>query len=528
MTAESRPIAVIDFETDPFLYGRVPKSFAAGFYANREFHYFWGDNCVESLIIFLESLKTPHLIYAHNGGKFDFHFMLKYLENPIKIIGTRIASCKIGIHELRDSYCALPIPLAAYEKTTIDYRHFETENRESHKNEIIEYLKDDCVFLHALISSFIERFGLKLTIGGASIDQLRKLHPFDNQREGHDKKYRQFYFGGRVQAFKFGVFKAPVKIYDVNSMYPSVMKNAVHPTGKRYMTVRNQIMDKHGRISGIADAPFYFAKVIAKLSGGGLPMRLPDSLDFSCVEGEFFTNSHEIKALLSHGLIKVSKVIEAHAPYETINFSDFVDTFSREKIDAKRRGDKAAEIFAKLILNSSYGKFAQSSEHYKDWRIESGEVPPEPYELAQNLGDFQLWNKPTLRHSFYDVATAASITGASRAILLTALVKAKNPYYCDTDSIICESADELDIDPSRLGAWKFEGEGDKIAIGGKKLYSVFMGKECIKSASKGAILDGEGIERIAMGESIQWKNDAPTFSLLKAPSFIDRRIQATK
>lgn len=528
--AENRQkkIAVIDFETDPFKYGRIPQPFAGGFYDGNEFVCTWGDQCVDELVRVLDSIKTPLLIYAHNGGKFDFHFLLKYIGNPIKIIGSRIVSCSVGIHELRDSYAALPVPLSAYEKTEIDYETFEPETRESHRAAITDYLRDDCVFLHALVSGFIERFGPALTIGSASIKELRKRHPFALQRENHDIKFRRFYFGGRVQCFKVGIFNAPVSIYDVNSMYPAAMKNAIHPTGIKYLTVRGSIMDKRGEIAGLAGAPFYFARVRARVLAGGLPTREKTGLSFpiSATEGEFLSTSHELRLLSNMGAIKVSKVIEAHAPYETISFGDFVDCFSAEKISAKKRGDKAAEIFSKLILNSSYGKTSQNPLAYRDYILMRGEIPDDTdYEISADLGEVQIWEKPATHHSYYDVAIGASITSAARATLLRGLVSVTGLYYCDTDSIICEDPGGLDVDQHRLGAWKHEGTGDRIALAGKKLYCVWKAGEAIKYASKGAILSPPDIERVAMGESVIWRNDAPTFSLHKTPSFITREIK---
>ena len=67
-------IAVIDFETDPFLYDRVPEPFSAGFYDGETYIDFWGDDCADQLICYLESRKDNLIIYAHNGGKFDFYY----------------------------------------------------------------------------------------------------------------------------------------------------------------------------------------------------------------------------------------------------------------------------------------------------------------------------------------------------------------------------------------------------------------------------------------------------------------------
>jgi len=524
-------IAVIDAETDPFLYGRVPKPFAWGFYDGETYTHFWGDGATRALVDFLDRLKGDWIIYAHNGGKFDFYFLIDYIENPIRVIGSRIVSCKIGRHEFRDSYAAIPIPLGAYQKTSIDYQKFEIENREANKTEILDYLKDDCVFLHSLISSFIARFDTALTIGGAAMKTLKSIHKVTPRNQSHDAKYRPFYFGGRVQCFKYGVFDGPVKIYDVNSMYPAVMRNEHHPTGARYLNIRGGIADKRGEIAGMVGAKFYFAHVHATVSGGGLPIREKMGLNFSQKTGEFFTTSHEMRLLCQLGLMKVHKVIFAAAPYETVSFVDYVDKFSAEKIDAKTRGDKAGEIFAKLLLNSAYGKFAQNPENYKEWMIaRDEEIPEAPFQLEKISDGYQLWSKPTEAHNYHDVATAASITSAARATLLKGLLSAKGAIYCDTDSIICEEMGEgADIDSKRLGAWKLEGEGVRTAVAGKKLYAVFDASgECIKKAAKGAIFSGDEIRRLSMGETLRWKNDAPTFSLQKKASFIDRSIARTQ
>lgn len=520
-------IAVIDFETDPFLYGRIPKPFSADFYDGEKHKIFWGKNCAQELIDYLmHDVKEPYLIYAHNGGKFDFHFMLHALENPIRIINARLVSAKLGVHELRDSYAAIPIPLAAYKKDDIDYAKFEEDEREANKTEIVDYLKKDCEYLFDLVSKFCERFDRALTVGSAAIKQVRKIYEFETVNKNHDAIFRDFYFGGRVQCFENGIINRPLKIYDVNSMYPHVMKNFIHPTGRKNVTVRNCSIDKHGRIKGIADAKFYFAKIKAKLKDGGLPIRLKTGLDFTFKSGEFMTTSHEIKVLLKYGAIEIERVIEARASVENISFGDYVDKFSNEKIAAKKSGDKISELFAKFMLNSAYGKFAQNPESYKDWLL-AQEMPEGDWTLEKESGEYCFFSKPTTRHSYYDVAIGASITSAARAVLLEALFNAKNPVYCDTDSIICENLTNVEIHDSKLGAWKLEGVGDSVAIAGKKMYAVMNGKECVKYASKGAHLNPKEIIRLANGDIIKWQSSAPTFSLLKEASFIERNIGAT-
>lgn len=548
-------IATFDFETDPFLYGRIPEPFVAGFYsADIGFKEFWGDDCAKMLVDFLADLKEPHTIYAHNGGKFDFFMMLKYLENPIKIISGRIVKCKIGIHTLQDSYAIIPIALKVFDKDDIDYRKLESDVRDKHKPEILRYLKKDCTSLYTLVSKFNERFGPRLTIGGTAIKKLIEYHPFKKTKETHDLKFRPWYFGGRVETFETGILKDEWVIYDVNSMYPHVMRNFQHPTGNRYLSTFSGILDKRGNISGLNGAQLYFARIHCKQKNV-FPLRVKgESLNFSIPEGEFLVTSHELKAALKRGLVSDVKVIEAHAPVETISFPDFVDVYSAEKIACKISGDRGGEIFAKLILNGSYGKFGQNPEHYYDY-IFSDRSPNKFDEdldkenksesvwrlFHKSPGSDSIWRKKSLSKSYYDVATAASITGAARSILIAALAAADRPIYCDTDSIICRSLN-MPLSETVLGSWKVEGKGNICAVAGKKLYAMRdtrrldivdeklykLGnrEDTVKIASKGAILNDNQIFDICKGGVANWENQAPSFSLNKrGTTFVKRRIK---
>jgi hypothetical protein len=522
-----RKLATLDYETDPFKYGRIPKPFVAGFYSDDVgFKYFWGSRCVEDLLQFLDDLEHPHTIYAHNGGKFDFFLMLEHLQNPLKIINGRIVKSDYGIHTFKDSYAILPVPLSAYQKDSIDYRKMEATCREEHQAEIISYLETDCRALFSLVRIFLDRFGDNLTIGGTAIKELRKIHPFEIQRNSHDEKYRPYYFGGRVEFFESGVLRGNWKVYDVNSMYPYVMSEMDHPTGSQYLHAYSGVVDKKGRISGFANAKFYFARIECQQLGA-FPIREKNApLNFNCPEGEFFVTSHELKAAMEAGRVQNIKVKEVRVPLQTIRFPDYVAKFMAEKIAAKKAGNKGDEIIAKLMLNSAYGKFGQNPEHYFDYMICHDEAPEnDDYEIYYAApGKPTIWRKPANSYAFYDVATAASITGAARSVLLRALSSAKRAVYCDTDSIICESLD-LPLDDSALGKWKLEASGNVIAVAGKKIYALKDGKKFVKTASKGAILAGEEIFELCMGKVIHWKNEAPSFSLANGVSFVDRKIR---
>jgi hypothetical protein len=538
--AESRKVAVIDYETDPFKYGRIPKPFVAGFYDGEIYRDFWGDDCVQQLVDWL-TYDAPHayLIYAHNGGKFDFFLMLDHLENPVKIINGRIVSAKLGRHELRDSFAIIPIGLAGYQKEKIDYDTFERETREAHSDAIRAYLRSDCLYLYDLVAAFVARFTAKITVGSTAIGELRKFHPFEQQREWHDAKFRPFYFGGRVEALESGVLEGDWKVIDVNSMYPYVMSELDHPTGREYLVSYSTIMDKKGRMSGHARAPFYFAHIECHQSGA-FPTRVKDGpLNFDVPHGEFFVTSHELKAALDTGRVSGVKVRQLWVPLKTIRFKEFVAHFMAEKIRGKETGDKIGELFAKFMLNSAYGKFGTNPDNYKDYWLQGQDepIPPEPYQIASahNCG-VNLWEKDATSKRYFDVATAASITGAARSVLLRALSAAIRPVYCDTDSIICQDTGNIELDPSRLGAWKLEARGERLAVAGKKLYALHAARTYpelpkqepgyVKVASKGVRLTGATILDLARGGVAEWENMAPSFSLTKKPSFVKRKIVA--
>ena len=539
-----REVAVIDFETDPFKYDRVPAPFACGVLWRDEYREFWGFDCGAQAFEYLQTIDAKLVIYAHNGGKFDFYFLWPYLDNPMKIINGRIVACKFGKHELRDSYAILPFPLREFEKTAIDYAKFEPEVREKHRVEILAYLHDDCTGLKKLVDAFVERFGFALTIAGVAMKQLQKLHPQEFQGQSHDARMRKFYFGGRVSCFDSGVLVGNWKVYDVNSMYPSVMRDFDHPMGKHYRVLLSNItLDADNWIAGYP-GEMYFCEV-SGINFGALPIRDDENafegLNFNVEVGTFTTTSHELRAAIELGKFEVVEIHSAMLPRKTQRFAEFVDTYAAEKALAKKTKDKTSEIFAKLILNSAYGKFGQNPDKFKEWRFEQrnerggcsniSELMQSGWQLEQGAKEWTVWSKPAVAFQYFDVAIAASVTSAARSVLLRAVAKSTRPIYCDTDSIICEKLAGVEIHASRLGAWKLEAIGDRVAIAGKKLYALFRDawtdKAAVKWASKGTRLAPSEIVKIARGGEVTWESDAPNFSLSGKVKFTKRKSRRT-
>lgn len=574
---EPRKLAVIDAETDPFLMGRTPKAFAWGFYDGETYKRFWGDDATQQLVDYILSRSDPLVIYAHNGGKFDFFFLMPFgvIQNPALIINGRIVKAQaFDIHEVRDSYAILPVPLKKIADSTIgskkdiDYAKMEREVREEHKEEILDYLKQDCLVLYNIVFKFRERYADKLTVGAMAISELEKFHQVSRQNQSHDIRLRPYYYGGRVQCFEKGELIAPpgkrFKIFDVNSMYPAVMKNFQHPTGANYVLlgehdVRGKFDKRTGVIKGFTGP--YFMRFTG-YSDGALPRRNSENgkLEFNSETGEFFACSHEIRAACELGLVRVDKIHEVLYPCNHLSFGEFVDFYIAEKIASQKAGNEAETLFAKFTLNSAYGKFGSNANEFKEWYIydaqgtweeheafeawrashpiikggKDGKVVSMGAELVHIEGRFEIWQAPAPSdRGFFDVAVAASITSAARSVLLRAIHGSTRPIYCDTDSLICEEIGGVIVDDHELGAWKCEGTTERIYIAGKKMYSCLLdqlgkdGKPKNKLASKGAKLTHDDMIKLCQGETVRWASDAPNFKFNGDVKFVARNIRAS-
>ncbi len=563
-----KKIAVLDTETDPFLYDRIPKPFAVGYYNGESYYEFFGDDCIELFINYLDDIdgeeKDDLIVYAHNGGKFDFHFFMQYLDTDMIVINGRLAEIKICGVTFRDSYLLLPLPLSCYKKDEIDYAIFEKEERYKPENlkEIKAYLKDDCIYLHEWLTKFTKRFDNPLTLPSASFKQLKATgYKINNTNIRYDEKFRPFYYGGRTEVFKSGVFKQDVEYFDINSAYPRAMLEW-HPYSNSYITT-----------DFFPESGMYFARILA-ISKGALPFRGDNGfLTFPSDDTprEYSVTSWEIEAGLKTNTLKIINVIECIQHEKTYPFTDFVNKFYKEKAECKSKGDKDGEKFAKLILNSAYGKFALNSRLFKKYCITpKGFLPPEllewyatykvqsmnelkeaiifddtikdhqaderlkvlTWEICNDIEGFTIWQRDEPSNRFYNTATAASITGYVRAFMWETICNSEGVIYCDTDSVMCEKFHGKESD--LLGEWKLECVFDELYVGGKKLYTGHIKDTKIndeknwKKASKGSRLEyNEIIEIVKDNKTINWQNQAPSFSLKYGARFIDRNIKKT-
>ena len=219
---------------------------------------------------------------------------------------------------------------------------------------------------------------------------------------------------------------------------------------------------------------------------------------------------------------------------ETVSFRGYVEHFYRQRQEAKNAGDKRMDIFAKIFMNALYGKWGANPANYGAFRV--GDIGTltrnvffHNYEFAGTLGPNILMRRDLVDDEtrFYNVATAASITGYVRAFLWRHLAKSSGLIYCDTDcifadSVVCETGD-------KLGQWGKEGDFIRGGVAGRKLYAMEHADKPgkYKKASKGARLTAEQIMAVAGGAVVEYQQEAPVYSVSNLPAFVTRKIRLT-
>ena len=557
-----RPVATCDAETDPFSKQRskdnlLPQPFVWGFYDGgfmddaNPFYYF------ETTEEFVEFVSDKEFVcYAHNGGKFDYHYLKDFIEpfDPVTIINGRLARFHIGVCEFRDSWNILPVPLAMYQKQKQDFSLHEEEERVKPEvwEQIIDYLESDCRNLYEVVNAYRERFGHNLTQAGGAMKELNRMNAHKMPTTKLPKFYddfHPFYYGGRVECFRVGVIKRRFKVVDINSAYPFAMLSK-HPYCYSSETFdydardglsREQAQASFFRVRCVSRGAFPWKDDTGYIEDGALIFPSDDETR------EYNVTGWELLAAEETGTVENLEVLKSYIFDTLTDFKDFVLNLYNERKEAKEKGDKAGDLLAKLALNASYGRFAMNCRRFKDYQLFPGDkigwLHPDNQTAWADIEDGRVWSFaghfgkyvlasspiPENRWRFYNVACAASITGFVRAYLWRALCASSGLLYCDTDSIAAE--DSTVPLGSELGEWEIEGEFNEAAIAGKKLYSF---RYCdssrprdrhgnlvrYKLASKGVKLTHSEIRKVASGGAVTYIPEVPTY---RVAEFVDKQ-----
>jgi len=281
-----------------------------------------------------------------------------------------------------------------------------------------------------------------------------KFKKFANYPDVLNDKFRLSYHGGRTECFIRGTNFDEVLCYDVNSLYPFVMRNKDYPNVFERFVSKHDVNLDH---EGIAKCDVSIDAFFPPLSIKRMTKDKIDKLIFP--NGRFvgYFTYPELRAVEDLKVGKINEVLESYEWRGRMNpFKEYVDHFYELK-RAMGREKSAKKSMYKILLNGLYGKFGEHGE-VRFIELDGSDIKSD--QLA----------KP--RRAFYhSVPIASYITAYSRLELLKWINKCHEDhvYYADTDSVY--TTDDLTSSCSEeLGALKLEGhvsEGEAVFIRSK-------------------------------------------------------------
>ena len=445
-------------------------------------------------------------VYAHNGANFDYLSFYTYFADKEEMLeGQYITADSAGIGVIAklkrantvvtflDSYRLLPQSLAKLGETfnanvqkqvvPPDCKNNYLKFKEKYPDMFWSYLRSDVLSIQEIIHSFwgtiYELFGnvgfLPMTLPALVLRIFTKQITEDIFTPHYDKLKqleRDAYKGGLTLCLKTGTFDN-VNVYDVNSMYPSVMLTEEYPVS--YMGYWSNEYDKTSM--GLWRGTF-------NQSRQDLPPILFDHKNGATYSGSGVYTTNELNYLTSIGgtfTITEGYVYTKTAPL----FTRFIDKLYSLRKEAIENGNDSLSYILKIMMNSLYGKFAQREDTDKIVLGKASEMVSmiDQGILFKILGDwFIIPEHREVQHCF--VAIATMITANARIDLhrrMTSVINQGNDvYYCDTDSIHTNGEYQTSND---LGGIKLENQGE-AAYAGKKIYAFKGGKTRAKGIGR--------------------------------------------
>lgn len=162
------------------------------------------------------------------------------------------------------------------------------------------------------------------------------------------------YFGGRIDAIGYGYIN-PVSHYDIVSAYPSAIRFLPNLTKLRWINKR-QGTPPRGRL--------YLARIrwdIPVCRWGCLPWRSKDGTILWPMQGEGWYWSHEIEAAVDKFGESNFEFVEYWLAEGQLEypFKSLIEEAFAYRAELKAKGHPS-HVAVKLVLNSMYGKFAQT------------------------------------------------------------------------------------------------------------------------------------------------------------------------
>lgn len=487
-----------------------------------DLNYFKYGNSLDEFFKYIQTIKNS-TIYFHNlkfDGEFIFNWLFrngfKHVENKKdetdKSFSTLITHTgvfysiricfKVGNKrkhyiEILDSLKILPFPVEdiakafnlPISKLKIDYEAYREINHIL-TNDEIDYIKNDVKIVASALKVLFEQNLTKMTQASNALFDYKNTVGMKNFERwfptpDYDSDVRQSYKGGFTylhHEYKNRDVKSGL-VLDVNSLYPSVMRNCKLPYGEPIYFEGKYKEDKlYNVYVQMFSCQFelkenHIPTVQLKNNLSFIPTQYLHSSKDSLGNDQIITmcmTSVDLKLFLDHYNVYN---LTYHSGWKfkstTGLFTDYIDKWTKIKNESTLNGNKAMRTLAKLMLNALYGKFAlnpivQSKYPYYD----------------NGVVKYRTGEKDKRTPLYIPVGTF--ITAYAREKTIRSAQKVYDKFiYADTDSLhlninlpdelsklsneeteMLTTADlqkygvdlpnDFIIDPVELGAWKVE------------------------------------------------------------------------
>lgn len=456
---------------------------------------------IDRLAVVVRQNPSMNTVYFHNLARFDGILLLKYLvHNSVKytvkplmrnnlVYEIRVYRGKKLLFRLRDSLRLLPNKLDSLafhlcpqlgSKGTIQHDEIRVSNLLHNREKLLDYMKQDILLLGGVMlkaqdlywSMYKVDIVTKLTLSSLALCIFR-THYYDQDHfnihipsKNEDTFIRRGYYGGHADAY---IPKGEnLYYYDVNSLYPYIMKTYSMPDGKPVWHGHLEGQDLNnlfGFIEAYVECPPHITRPF-------LPYKDKKKGTLLFATGEFVGvyYSEELKYArdLGYKIIPLSGYL-----FENKNsspFGSFVSDIFGRRQEAKSEGNEAMSYIYKILMNSLYGRFGINPkfttteicdfDRYNHLLMKTGfmhgdKITEDKYLVSyrcDDTEDFTSWRPPRISA----VQLSAAITACAR-IHMYKYISREDCYYTDTDSVVLGSRlPDDEVSPNELGKLKLE------------------------------------------------------------------------
>lgn len=440
--------------------------------------------------------------YAHAGGLADVQFVLEHIlehggeayEVEAKFSGASAISVEVRrgkyVWHLCDSYWLLRDSLKRIgkaiglekggpsgwdeESPNFDEATIKEWYRSAPLAELRPYNEQDCRILWTAISEFesilLEQGGeLQRTIASCGMNLFRRRFLTENiDTYAHvNLAARRGYYASRVEVFERHCKDA--YYYDINSSFAFAMTKPCP----------GPLVKTHRRGIPNYDRKIFMADVEISVPENYLPVvpyrHNQSGLYFPTGNWRSWFTSVDLEMMEDEG-VRITKLHEVMEFAPFYDLADYANTIYSERLAAQKDGNSYLSLVYKYLLNSLYGKFAESAEKSTFLWNPSAETLANlreddgtPREGVTHLFPGAWLQDKAVDVPHMHVPISAHITAEARRTLHTFMSYCDQQYYCDTDGFA--TTDEL-TPGSELGDIKLEKYIDEAEFHQPKGYRI--------------------------------------------------------